>query len=494
MNAPHMLAGQADLLVVGSGIAGLVAARRAAIAGASVAVLEASDRAGGMLRRATLQAPGEPALEIDLGAEAFAKRGGAVEPLLEELGLGGELVDPRVLGSWGYADGEAYRMPSGGILGIPGDPTSPEVVAALGEEGAARAARDLEGGAAFADASLDAPSLDELVRSRMGDAVADRLVTPVARGVYSLDASELDPRQLVPGLAARLADRGSLAVSIRELREAAPPGAAVRGVRGGMHRIVTALLAELRELGVPVRTGARVVALERGEQGWIARLEGGREVRGAGVLATVPVPGMRAGEALQAEEGPALDTGSGDAATSADARAESASSDVVPVEAVALLVEAPELDEAPRGTGVLVGEPLGPVLAKALTHSSAKWEWLDLAAGPGRHVIRLSYPVRSGSVPVTAALDEAALAEQALEDAGELLGSAIPGDRLLALARQIWWMPAPAARIGRAERLAALRAEAEAMPGLALAGTWIDGTGLASVVPGAERAVARLLG
>ena len=32
------------------------------------------------------------------------------------------------------------------------------------------------------------------------------------------------------------------------------------------------------------------------------------------------------------------------------------------------------------------------------------------------------------------------------------------------------------------------------LPGLALAGTWIDGTGLASVVPGAERAVARLLG
>lgn len=457
-----MIEGRIDILVIGGGVAGLVAARRAALAGATVALLEAEDRAGGMLRRAGL---GE--LGIDIGAEAFATRGGAVEALLVDLGLAAELVEPRALGSWGFAGGEPYPMPKGSVLGIPADPASDDVRRALGDEGAARAARDAELGP---ELGLCEETLDGLVRIRMGDAAADRLATAVGRGVYSVDARELDPHVLMPGLERRLREHGALGAAVAAMRASSPPGAIVHGVRGGMHRVIAALLAELAQLGVPVRTGSRVVELAPGDGEWTATLESGRSIRAGSVVATVPVPGLQI---------PTASAAGGDVA----------------VEVVALLVGAPELDAHPRGTGILVGDPMGEVRAKALTHVTAKWEWLDALTGPGRHVLRLSYPPAEGeAVPITAELDVPQLLERACADASMLLGVELGPGQVLDHARQTWWMPSPPARLGRAAELAAIRAEAESAPGLALAGTWIDGTGLASVVPGADRAVARLLG
>ncbi len=84
----------------------------------------------------------------------------------------------------------------------------------------------------------------------------------------------------------------------------------------------------------------------------------------------------------------------------------------MPVTIVTLVLEAPALDDAPRGTGVLVSPDAG-VAAKGLTHATAKWEWLEQAV-PGRHVVRLSYG-RGGSRP-DPGLDTA------LADASVLLG------------------------------------------------------------------------
>ncbi|MGO2112624.1 MAG: NAD(P)-binding protein, partial [Pseudoclavibacter sp.] len=196
----------ADLIVVGGGIAGLVAARRAALAGASVVVLEGGDDIGGMLRAATLGGDGSPGvasspdvssaataaaapITIDIGAEAFATRGGAVERWLDELGLGADVVAPETRGSWGHADGEAYPLPKTGLLGIPAHAAAPDVRAAIGIEGAARAAADAT---LTPDVGERAASLAELARIRMGERVVDRLVAPVARGVYSTDPELLD--------------------------------------------------------------------------------------------------------------------------------------------------------------------------------------------------------------------------------------------------------------------------------------------------------------
>lgn len=465
--------GQPEFLVLGGGIAGMLAARRAAGRGARVLLVEAGDQLGGMIRRAQLGH-----LTVDIGAEAFATRGGAFAALLQELGMLGDVVEPRALGSWVVTDGAAAPMPAGGMLGIPGESalldseTRAAVHAAIGDEGIAELERDQY---LSPEVGADASNLEALVLARMGPAVLGRLVSPVTRGVYSLDPAELDHRVLIPGLAERIREHGSLAGAVAALRRNAPPGAAVRTVDGGMHLVVARLERDLEELGVEVRFGTRVVSVAPVGQetsadhgSWRVEFESGETLAVPRILSTVALP-----------------TGT------VAAGAEPVRADPVPAEVVALLVRAPQLDGFPRGTGVLVGEPSASIRAKALTHVTAKWAWQQEAAGEGMHVLRLSYgpEVRGGAEPLTQGLDDGKVRELACLDAGRLLGTSISVDNVVAMARHVWQIPAPAARLGRAEALKEARVQARATSGLALAGTWIDGTGLASVVPGVFRAV-----
>ena len=66
----------AEFTVVGGGIGGLVVARRLAMAGRSVTLLEASHRLGG-----TVAAHIVGGVDLDAGAESFAVRGGTVAAL-----------------------------------------------------------------------------------------------------------------------------------------------------------------------------------------------------------------------------------------------------------------------------------------------------------------------------------------------------------------------------------------------------------------------------
>ena len=434
------------IAVLGGGIAGLAAARRLALAGAQVTLFEASDRLGGMIQPGTIDN-----LTFDIGAEAFAVRGGSVAALAAELGLGDDLVAPRTLGSWAHAAAGGYRLPAGGLVGIPSahesDAVDPALEAAIGAEGVA---------SVHAEAALDpaigadAGSLAELIRARYGDTVLERLVAPVVRGVYSLDPDVVDHRVLVPQLARRLGQHGSLGAAVASLRAAAPAGALVNTVRGGMHRLVAALVAETARLGVEVRLGESM------------HVDDARLARFNGTLVTV-------GSAL------------GDTA------------EPISAEVVAMLVDAPELDAHPRGTGLLVADAR-EVEAKALTHATAKWPWLAEAAGAGRHLLRLSYGAGPGaSAARTLELSDGELRTRALADATTLLGTPLPERQVVGLARQHWRIPAPSARLGRPAELAALRERIANTPRLEAAGTWIDGTGLALVIPAVDRAVERLL-
>lgn len=426
-----------------------------------------------MIRRAQLGP-----LAMDIGAEAFATRGGAFAALLQELGMLDDIVEPRALGSWVVTDATAAPMPAGGMLGIPGEAALLDeearaaVHAAIGESGIAELERDRTLAPAI---GTDAVDLEELVLARMGPIVLGSLVAPVTRGVYSLDPVELDHSVLIPGLAERIREHGSLAGAVAALRRNAPPGAAVRTVEGGMHLVVARLERDLEELGVEVRLGTRVAAVHEegpaGRESWSVELGSGEKLLVPRVLSTVAVP-----------------------ASGATAGSVPVSADPVPAEVIALLVRAPGLDAHPRGTGVLVGEPSTSIRAKALTHVTAKWAWQQEAAGKGMHVLRLSYgpEMRGGTEPLTNDLDEREVTALACADASRLLGTEIHLDDVVAMARHVWRIPAPAARLGRAGVLRDAREEVRASSGLALAGTWIDGTGLASVVPGVFRAVDEL--
>ncbi len=475
-----------DTIVAGGGIAGLTVAHDLAARGYRVLVLEAADRLGGTA--AALELDG---LALDAGAESFAVRGGAVAELARELGLGDAIVDPNPAGAWLLlpADGGAHRavpLPKRTLLGIPSTPLAQDVIDALGWRGALRA--HLDRLMPVLRIGTD-DALGPLVRRRMGRRVLDRLVAPLAGGVYSADPELLDIATVAPGLNGGITRTGSLSGGVAfvlEERAAAAgaadtkPGSAVQGVRGGIHRIVDALAERAQEHRAQLRTGVRVEAVAKTGSGWLVTTDAGAHSASSLVLALPEHESRRLldglGVSAPSEEGRA-----------ADARAPHAArdrADGVTVELVTLVFPPGAIAGEPRGTGVLVAADATGVRAKAMTHATAKWPWLREAA-QGREIVRLSYGSGTAA-PATAELDDAAAAAIALEDARAIFGTALPEP--VASARVRWRQGQPSSVVGARERQQALREAAAAHEHLLVVGAAVAGTGLAQVVPDARRA------
>ncbi|MBF0816716.1 protoporphyrinogen oxidase [Microbacterium paludicola] len=456
--------------VIGGGIAGLVAAREFAKVGMTVTLLEATDRLGGAIRSGEVDG-----IALDLGAESFATRGGHVRRLIDELGLGDAVVEPNRAGAWvaGLPGGKAAPLPKGGILGIPANPFAEDVRRVIGWAGAWRAYLD----------RLRPPltigherSLGRLVRSRLGSAVLDRLVAPVTSGVYSARPDDIDPDIAAPGLNAALTRAGSLTGAVAELTaarsgEGKAPGAAVQGLAGGIGRLVDALAASLREQGVDLRTTTPVASLDRAGGGW--RIRVGEETVEADVV--IVATEESAARALLAPHVPGL------------AAEPPAPGPVVHV--VTLVLDAPELAAAPRGTGVLTVP--GAFRAKALTHASAKWSWIAERAGSRRQVVRVSFGAQ-GEAPVTDGMADDEIAALAVEEASALLGVPLKRAQLRGFAIARFAQSQPAATIGLREATERTREAIRSVPSLGAAGAWLAGTGLAQVVPDAAEEADRV--
>lgn len=503
-------AAEKHVVVVGGGIGGLIAARECAKVGMRVTVLEAADELGGAIRRVELDG-----VVVDAGAESYATRGGIVRALVDELGLTDRVVAPRAGGAWvaGVPGVGAAPLPVGGILGIPANPFQEDVRRILGWSGVWRAYLDRVRPPLTIGHQL---SLGRLVSSRMGDKVRDRLVAPVTTGVYSASPDDVDIDVAAPGLNAALTRVGSLSGAVQALRQdaasraagpagaAKAPGAAVEGLAGGMTGLVDALAADVRSLGADVRTEARVRTVRRADDTWTVDVE----LPVPDIAALDPsVDGVDAVVAeLRAEEvagsRPAVEELVADAVivATSESVARALLAGVVPalvsadavaspeIEIVTLLLNAPALDAAPRGTGVLTVP--GSHTAKALTHSTAKWAWVKEAAGT-RHIVRVSFGSQ-GEPAATADLDDDAATDLARTEAETMLGVPLGREAVVASHRGRFVQSQPASIIGSGERRTAARAAVQAVPGLAAVGAWLAGTGLAQVIPDAREEADRL--
>lgn len=496
-------AGVRDVIVIGGGVAGLVAARECAHVGLTVTILETADVVGG-----AVAAHDVAGLTLDSGAESFAVRRGTVAEFVEGLGLSDQIVAPNPAGAWLCLPGEGkdsgrvvtLPLPKAGLLGIPAAPLAEDVRAVIGWGGAWRAYLDrlmpvLKIGREH--------NLGELVQKRMGRRVLERLVEPIAAGVYSAPAMDLEVDVVAPGLNSALTTTGSLSGAVLSLQSSRPSGSAgsaVGGLRGGMSKLVDALVADLTHFGADIVTGASVERLERAgttdEPIWTVTIAPVAEQADDQAVDTTATPPespstLDARFVIVAAPGAtALDL----ITPLSDEFAELAELDwpePTAVELATLVIDEPALDAHPRGTGALVAAATPGITAKALTHVSAKWAWVAETAGPGRHVLRLSYG-RAGEPNPADSLNDDEFQDLALRDASSILGVDLAPAGVVGFARTPWRGALSPATIGARERVHAVREVLEGTDGIEVTGAWMSGTGLAAVIPDALAAAGRI--
>lgn len=448
--------------VVGGGIAGLVAAHECAKVGLRVTLLEADARLGGAIRAAEIAG-----VRVDIAADGWATAGGHVGSLIDQLGLG-DGIDTEVPGAAWVAGipGGAAPLPREAILGIPANPWDPEVRRVIGTKGAWRAYLD----------RLRPPltigqetNLDALVRGRMGDLVADRLVAPLSVGRHGLLPSEVDVDAAAPGLNAALTRAGSLGDAVGRLRERrAASGYA--SLAAGMTSLVDALEERLRLLGADILTESPVRALRRsevdGRPGWEVQRDAADEAIAAHVV-ILAAPEETARRLLAAHV-------AGVAAEPESTR---------PMDVVTLVVAQPALDAAPRGSAVYAVPGTHDVRAVVLP--AARWPSVAARLGQGRHIVRVI-------MAEATSLADAAVIGTAVAEASALLGVPLDESSILGARRDRYSAALPTSAAGFGPRARSVRAAVRAAGGLAVTGAWISGSGLAQVVPDAAMQAERV--
>lgn len=459
------------IAVVGGGIAGLAAAvwiRDNAPSGTEIIIFEKSGALGGKLRTGELAGT-----LVERGPDAFLFGGPTGESpavrLARRVGIGDEIIHPANLPSALVVNSRLEPIPGGTLVGVPGDVTQ------LGAVATAETDRDYDNGSPLLAAGADI-SVGELVRSRFGDQVVDRLVDPMLGGVYAGRADGLSLAVTIPALAKSARVEHTLAGAVRAVQAKADrvPGRPVfASVRGGLRRLVAAAATTS---GARIHLNAPVHAIDPVGKGW--RLVFGPVPDEVGeTYGTVPdlrydevdacilaVPADPAARLLHNVDGVASAAVSG-----------------IEYASVALVAAAlPAGTELPQRSGFLVPATEG-TLIKAATFMSRKWP-SNVADGPA--LVRMSIG-RAGEEKNLERSDRD-LTELALTELGTLIGRRLPTPRASWVQR--WDNGLPQYRPGHLDRVTSARAALEESPTIALAGAAYDGVGIPACIASGERA------
>lgn len=450
------------LVVAGGGITGLVAAREAALAGATVTLVEPGSL-GGKVRSSPFDGG-----SLDEAADAFLARVPEGIDLCRQLGLDGDLVSPAIRRAHVWSRGALRRLPEAQVLGVPTDLDELAESEILSAEGLERVRHE-------ADAPLQPPpddvTIGALMRDRLGDEAAERLVDPLVGGINAGDTDRLSLAATVPQLdAAVRSGQPSLIEACRAQRAAVSDASApvFFAPRAGMGALVDALVADLRARDVRIVTDG-VAGLDRDGTGWRVQLVVGDALAAGGVVLALP---SEADAAL-------LQPHASRAATLLAA---------IPYASVALISLAVPRDAVEReldGSGFLVPRVEGRTIT-ACSWTSAKWPHL---AGDGTTWLRASVG-RDGADAALALTDEA-LVKAVLADLGDTM--ALRG-RPTEVRVSRWMDSFPQYRPGHLDRVDAIDADlAGAAPQLAVAGAALRGLGIPACIRQGAAATHRVL-
>jgi oxygen-dependent protoporphyrinogen oxidase len=278
-------------IVVGGGLAGLAAAFRLARAGKDVVLVEASGRAGGVVR--TEERKG---YLLEAGPNTV-RLTAPLQALIEELDLSGEML---------LADAGLPRyIDFGGELhALPTSPLSLARTRLLSAAGKLRLLSE--------PLRRRGPGGEESVRDfaarRLGPEVAGRLVEPFVAGIFAGDAAALSAAAVFPALVDWEREHGSLLAGAlaqrRTARKSAPAPRGLLSFRRGLETLPRALA---RTLGRAFRPGAPVRAVVPEGGRWIIeteteRLEAERVILATPAWAAAPHVAPFAPEAAEALE------------------------------------------------------------------------------------------------------------------------------------------------------------------------------------------------
>lgn len=462
-------------LVIGGGISGLAAAWELVqhVPGSEVTVLDAADRPGGKLRGETVGG-----VTVDVGAESVLARRPEAVDLIGEVGLGDRMVHPTGASAAIWSRGALHPVPRRTVVGVPADPD--DVGTLLTPEEVARIRAEVPEPLAATDVALG-----ELVASRLGDAVTDRLVEPLLGGVYAGSSREISAAAAAPALlaAARagqsLVETVARAVPAPPAHDTGPRPPVFAGLDGGVHQLPATLVDRLTERGVTVRSGTIVRELHRARTGW-------RVVSGP-----VPAPVVHEADRVVV----ALPAGPTARLLRDVAPEASAALGTVETASMAVLTFAFDAHALPQlpGSGFLV-PPRDGRFVKAATFSAVKWDWVRAAgegAGPdGTDLVLLRASVGRHREASTLQHPDPVLLDRALADLGLALDAVLP--RPVARHVQRWGGGLPQYAVGHLDLVATVRESVAACPGLAVAGATYDGVGVPACIATGRRA-ARLV-
>ena len=422
--------------VVGAGITGLAAGYEAAMTGAGVVVYEAAERAGG--RILTSELAGHP---VDEGPDSFLARVPWAVELCRELGLASELVSPAQRAAFVYSQGALRALPQPNVLGVPldFDALAASGIVSMGGVDRARQEPDLAGTPLVGDESVGG-----LVRRRLGDEVADRLVDPLIGGINASSIDDLSVRAAVPQLAEAASRSPSLWRGLKEMAASSPadPKAPVfYTLPGGLGRLVDALADRL---GDRLRLSTPVNGLE--------------DLDADQVIVTLPAP---AAASLIAPK-------------SAAAAQRLASIDYASVVLVSLAFNAADVHHPMAGSGYLVPAVEGRTIT-ACSWASSKWAHV----GSDETVVLRVSVGRYGNDRAASMSDEALLTAVRGDLEATMGLDAEPIDGRVSR----WERSLPQFRPGHLELVADIeRALANDAPWLQVTGAWARGLGVPACI------------
>jgi oxygen-dependent protoporphyrinogen oxidase len=473
------------IAVVGGGIAGLAAAWELSghSAPAHVVVLEGSGGPGGKIQSAAVGG-----ITVDTGPDAFLARRPEALTLCAELGIADELVAPGTRRAFVWSRGRLRALPDGLALGIP-TRLGPVVRSGiLSPAGVARAGFDLFGGlwgrrAGSLVPGAGAPdrAVGDIVAERFGREVVDRLVDPLVGGIHAGSVATMSAAAVYPPLAEAAARGGSLLRALRSLTPAPAPADSARPVflapRGGVRRVVDALVGALGERGVELRTSTPVTAIERVTD------SGDGTDRGAGFV-------VRTGAGALEADAVVVAVPAGDAAAvlaPLDGAVAGLLSEIryATVTVVTFVLASSSTGRALDGTGFLVPAVEG-WLTTGCTWMSTKWPQL---AGPDAVVVRASVG-RFGDERAVAMADSE-LVERVLGELAPVLD--LRGAPSASLVTR-WPGAFPQYPPGHLDRVDAIDAGVGALGPIAVAGAAYRGVGIPACIASGRRAARLVLG